>query len=341
MARANLIIDEELKAAFAAAQHGDFVRHFLVTIQGETLTLTGSTPPGSSVAEDFESLASALDPDSAAFVIFCLAEDVRDGAREWLLVAWVPDTAPVRQKMLFSSSRDDIKSALGRALFAGDYYANSADDLKFSQYQSSQPSAAAEAPLTEAEILRKEAATADMQSSHVTKASAMGVVPFNFTDDTLSSMDDFRDGRVSWVEIELIAEEEKVSLVSSGDKSEPYNGHVNAEEPRFIFIRVPRGANGNSSTTFFLLSVPEGSPVKLKMLMATARNTVLAECSARSLSFDKTIEVGDVNDVDSTIEWEINPPKDLGVSSAAAAITSAKPAAPRGRRPRTNRRGRK
>jgi hypothetical protein len=46
------------------------------------------------------------------------------GAYSWVLIAWVPDNARVRDKMLYSSSRDDLKRALGLGYFRGEFYAN-------------------------------------------------------------------------------------------------------------------------------------------------------------------------------------------------------------------------
>ncbi|CAM9837470.1 unnamed protein product, partial [Phaeothamnion confervicola] len=47
--------------------------------------------------------------------LFRLGQDgTSSAARKWLLVAYVPDDAPVRQKMLYSSSRQDLKAALGQ-----------------------------------------------------------------------------------------------------------------------------------------------------------------------------------------------------------------------------------
>lgn len=55
------------------------------------------------------------------------------GAYRWVLLAWVPDTAKVRDKMLYSSSRDDLKRSLGLGYFVTEYYANSKVQLSCNQ----------------------------------------------------------------------------------------------------------------------------------------------------------------------------------------------------------------
>ena len=340
MARANLNIDPALVSAFASAQDGPLVRSIFVRVDGETLVpCPDEGAAGGSAGEAFDALGAQLPASEARFVVFCTSAE-GDAQRQWVLVAWVPDAAKVRDKMLFSASRDDFKAALGRSLFAADYYANDAADMSWELFQASGASAQ-EKPLTETERLAKEADAADMEASRTNKSSGMGVVPFNFGADASAALRSFGAGAVDFVLLELLAEEEAIRLVDSGSRAAPYSGALPAEEPRFALLRVPRAPSGSgrAATAFFLLSVPESCPIKVKMLMATAKNSVIAECAANGVATDKTLELRDTADLDSSIEWEVNPPKSTGASSAAAVITS-RAAAPRGRRPRTRGRGR-
>ena len=130
---ARLTISPDVNSAFESTTH----RAIHLKIAGEALTLhktSGSLT--SPCPESFSGLSGAVDDGDAEFVLFSL-EGSEGGNGKWLLVAWVPDAAKVRDKMLYSSSKEDLKKALGLTSFAGDYYANVKSDLTWDAYAAS------------------------------------------------------------------------------------------------------------------------------------------------------------------------------------------------------------
>ena len=75
-----------------------------------------ATPAGADFAADFDGLAGAVGADDPRIVLFTAgaqAGGVSPGtALEWGLLSYVPDTANVRLKMLYASSKDALKKAL-------------------------------------------------------------------------------------------------------------------------------------------------------------------------------------------------------------------------------------
>ena len=63
--------------------------------------------------------------------------DETNSLQSWILIAWVPEECRVRDKMLYASSREDIKLNLGASFFATEYYANNLGDLTWQSYQQS------------------------------------------------------------------------------------------------------------------------------------------------------------------------------------------------------------
>lgn len=125
MARALLLLSSELERAFADAQSGR-VRFVKVKIEGEAFVLAGSAPATSDPHADCALLTSGAGPcalraGEAAFVLLCL--DVNVAALRWVLLAFVPEDANVRDKMLYSSSRESLKKQLGMNYFAGEFHA--------------------------------------------------------------------------------------------------------------------------------------------------------------------------------------------------------------------------
>jgi twinfilin len=88
-----------------------------------------------SAQEDFENgLTTSLTETSAVLVVFCAEERSASHPCKWILIAWVPDNCKVRDKMLYSSSREDMKKSLGLGYFSGEYYANSLADMTWEQF---------------------------------------------------------------------------------------------------------------------------------------------------------------------------------------------------------------
>lgn len=121
MARANLLLSDELERAFADAQSGR-VRFVKAVIEDEAFVLAGTGAASDDVRKDTADLATTqLEPERAAFVLFCL--DVHVSALRWVLLAFVPEGVSVRDKMLYSSSRESLKKQLGMNYFVGEFHA--------------------------------------------------------------------------------------------------------------------------------------------------------------------------------------------------------------------------
>ena len=81
-----------------------------IGIADERFVLKNTLASAGGEAEDFAAMkAQLLEPDVACYVLFKRASVAAD---PWALITFVPDTAPIKDKMLFASSRDTLKKAL-------------------------------------------------------------------------------------------------------------------------------------------------------------------------------------------------------------------------------------
>ena len=121
MANTLLEIGADLSEAFVAAQEDAGVRALKATIVDERITLSGTAVAsgGGTVADDFDNLASDLDVHQANFILFKLGGE-GEAQTGWTLISWVPDLCKVRDKMLYSSSRDNLKRSLGHGYFSNE-----------------------------------------------------------------------------------------------------------------------------------------------------------------------------------------------------------------------------
>lgn len=117
----------ELQTAFNDLVSDTKQRGLIVGIKDEELVplkaVPSSTPDFSS---DLTKVVASLTDDEAAYVILRRYPDASDG---YVAVTYVPDTAKVRQKMLFASTRLTLVRELGTERFRETLFATKKEEL--------------------------------------------------------------------------------------------------------------------------------------------------------------------------------------------------------------------
>ncbi|KAJ0399942.1 hypothetical protein P43SY_009792 [Pythium insidiosum] len=330
MAKAVLYLSQELESAFADAQSGK-IRFVTSRIVGEQLTLAGAGAATSDVRHDVSTLVAEHlgDGRDALFALFCL--DVNVPALRWVLLAFVPDSASVRDKMLYSSSRDALKKQLGLNYFVGELHATELSEVTLESFQEAKKRQTADAPLSETERLLKETALLERDTN--VRSTAMGVIPFRISQNLRDKLALFKDGKFDWIAMKLNTDDESVDVVKSLEKLELIEVHevIDHKTPSFVAYRY---RSVSSTVLVFLYVCPEDAPIRLKMVYSTAKATILATTSELGIDFAKTVEVNSPHTVVEDIRAELAPPKTD--DDAARAREFSRPAAPgrgRGRGP--------
>lgn len=121
MARSNLNVSADLLASFTSAQHFSAgIRCIKVHINEEFLHISSVINRQANIQEDFDTIIDALEKTQAAILLFNLTDQIEERSN-WLLLSFISDDCKVRDKMLYSSSRDDLKRTLGAQFFKADY----------------------------------------------------------------------------------------------------------------------------------------------------------------------------------------------------------------------------
>lgn len=153
MARANLNLKQEVIDAFVNSQDDQSVRLIVVKIREEDLVLDSVISKVGNAQEDFSGiLPQQFRNDTASFGLFRISDEVTSGA-QWALIAWVPDGCRVRDKMLYTSSREDLRRGLGLGYFKFEYSASLEADFDWKAFTDSQVRTNTEDILTETERL--------------------------------------------------------------------------------------------------------------------------------------------------------------------------------------------
>jgi twinfilin len=225
-----------------------------------------------------------------------------------VLIAWVPDDCKVRDKMLYSSSREDLKRSLGLGYFVGEYYANTRGDMTWDQFLEYISRERTDGPLSAKEQLILEEKALTHSESHSTKATAMGALPFELSSSVISALGQLQSGAVNWIEMYLNQETVELAEAKEVDPKEPLQSHVCSTDARcdlssvvhhppslplsllgrFLALRLPDPDSPSSAAFYFVYSCPESTLVRTKMTMSSSKATVLAAASAQGISFSRS-----------------------------------------------------
>ena len=170
----------------------------MVTIRDESLVPGERLPSSSSTSSFFDDLphvAAKLRNNEAAYIILRRHSDFPSSSSAtttshaptdsstttkpttgpFVAVTYVPDTAPVRQKMLFASTRLTLVRALGPGRVADALFATTPADLSADGWRAHDRHAANPAPLSAAEHGLRDLQIAEAETSRGTTARAAHV----------------------------------------------------------------------------------------------------------------------------------------------------------------------
>jgi hypothetical protein len=99
---------------------------------------------------------------------------------------------------------------------------------------------------------------------------------------------------------------------------------VSIFNPSFVALKLP--SKTGAEVSFFVFCCPEDVPIRAKMMMSSAKATVLGSAMEHDNSFDRLLETRDIADFDSLIKTELNPATEAVAAIAPAAIS--KPSRP-------------
>ncbi|KAF5386823.1 hypothetical protein D9615_001623 [Tricholomella constricta] len=143
-ATSGITVASHLASVFANANISSQVRFIKVSITNESLTHDLTIPVSGTFEDDLRLLQSpdVLEDTIPAYLLAKVAQS------NWITISYVPDSAKVRDKMLYASTRASLLKAMGSTLFTDAIFATSKADLTPEAYASHKRHIAAPKPLS-------------------------------------------------------------------------------------------------------------------------------------------------------------------------------------------------
>lgn len=289
-------MSDEARAEFLRAQSAA-VRSlvFKLVVDDEAINFAGTVTATSNAAADFLGLTQQLLVDTIG--LMCVDPFVDAGAKKWIIVSFLPDTAKPLMKMVSASSRSDIRSQLGTSFFVAEYHASNTADLTLDAVSSCYKREASEAKSEVEKQVEKERLDSGLHRGHET--AAMGTVPFDCSASLTDALRSLASGSVQLVEIRVDAATETLELcsLSSSCSVDELIALLPEADPRFFVCRV----DSNPDAVVLLLYCPEASKAPVKMLYATAKASFVTKLDSLSLKPGLQLQCNDAAEVRSDI----------------------------------------
>ncbi|KAF4996588.1 hypothetical protein FDECE_12377 [Fusarium decemcellulare] len=297
---------QELQNEFNSLLASNDTFGVLASIEKEALVPIATLPStSSSFGENLAGLQPHIKSDAALYIILRRYDSVP----KFLAVTYVPDSAPVRQKMLFASTRLTLVRELGSEHFRETIFVTTPEELSEKGFEKHDAHTKMDAPLTEEEQTLGEVKRAEQEAGsgtgvreiHMSKSFTMPI-----SEDAVAAMKEVgQDGGRVVTMLKINPDTEVVELVPEsptpstiGELSQA----ISSTEPRFTFYRFTHTHNGteHSPVLFFYTCpvTPGNKAIKFRMMYPLMKRAVLevAEREAE-LKLEKRFEVEEPNEI--------------------------------------------
>ncbi|KAI1001897.1 hypothetical protein K3495_g6306 [Podosphaera aphanis] len=333
--QSGITASQELLTAFKTLVTSPDRRGIICTITEEVVTVLAILEPASSsFPNDLSLITPHIQPNVALFVILRRYE--LSSTAPFVCITYVPDSAPVRSKMLFASTRLSLVRELGVEKFRDLIFATTREELTPGGFTKHDEHVKLVAPLTDeekslGEVKRMEAEEGrgmTERKSHVISGVRMAA-----SDEVMAALQQLAksEGEENLVQLRINAQSEVVELESyTATAINDVGKTISNAAPRYSFYRYDHTHKGiSSSPILFIYTCPSGSKVKERMLYAAFSRSAQLLSEEVGIKIEKKIEESDPSEI-----------SEEGVLSDLHPTVEVKKGFERPRRPGANRPGR-
>lgn len=308
--------NEALNKFFGNCRDGQ-IRAFKVSIDNEELCLSSFSETKGSWEEDYDRCVPRLvKPEQPAYILFRLDSLNESGGFNWLLISWSPDDSPIRQKMLYASTKATLKQEFGSGQIKEEIHATVPEDVTLKGLHHQRQCAVSPAPLTSRE---EELAMLSHDLTEVSidsRTQTLGGVSFPLVPVAKTALKNLAAGKVNYVQLKIDIEEEQILLAKAENVSLdqlPLQVPENAARYHvYVFKHTHEGDYVES--VVFIYSMPGYScSIKERMLYSSCKAPLLDYVeNSIGLKMEKKLEIDSGSELtEEFLQDEIHPKKNL------------------------------
>lgn len=321
MHSSGILVTEELQKAFQANDEDPECLTMNIQIVDDAFTKISQANKTSSQTDDWTAVTASMADSTPAYVL------MRTSTGKWMVILYIPDTSPVRMKMVYAASKASLKSGFGAAKFIADYPISTKSEATLEEYQKS-TGCQKEVVMSFEEKLKIETHYEAAHAMSDMQASTIVGIPIKIADNTMVALKGIQDGTVTTVELILDGTTE---ILGSADPSTASFAEFvfPAKEPRYFVTNYKHEHEGEEKNKVVLVYYcPGNAPPKLKMFYSTCKANVIKIFANIGITSFTNLECDCAEEcTEDLVRGEIYP--------KAAADTSFKKPVARGRGKRT------
>lgn len=309
--------NEELRIFFGKCKDNS-VRVIKVGIENEQLKLQQYEGPVGSFEDDYDKyLNNLIHEERPCYLFYCLDNNELPG-QEWIFISWCPDTASVREKMLYASTKATMKKEFGAGQIKYELFGSRKEDVTLQGFYKHIQFEKAPAPLTgaEEELMAIKRSTSGANIGIDEKHQTIQGLAFPISDDAIAALKDLKENVINYVQLSIDIDKEEINLESFEDTNiEFLPNRVPNDHARYHVFKFPHNYEGDYiKSIVFIYSVPGyNCPIKERMLYSSCKSQLIDVIEGKiGIEIAKKIEIDDASEL--TTEFlidEIHPKKNI------------------------------
>lgn len=187
--------------------------HFIYIFVLEELCCSNTVDVKKDWEKDFDKLITLIEDDVPCYLLYRLDNKSSLGYA-WLLITWVPDTASIRQKMVYASTKATLKQEFGSAHITEEVHATSKDETTLEGYIKHKKTFAAPAPLTarEEEIAKLRKTEINTEINTESRHQTLGGISCPLSEATKQAVVDLLGGSYDYLQFRIDLEAEQIHV---------------------------------------------------------------------------------------------------------------------------------
>jgi len=293
-------VSGSLREKFGSAISSGNDRLLKAQIENEEIVIVTTVPPRGSWEDDLSLIPELLEKEKPCYILYRFEHN-----STFALFCYVPDKAKVKEKMLYASTRANLKQQLGMNYFSDEVFGTVPDDFSLKGYKLHVTSKKTEAPLTDSEQMKRN----EQESGEIYTGGASTYVhgvSFPVEAAAADAVKKVAGGQLKYAQIAIDCDKERIILDHTGNVDfEGLRGQIPLDQPRFHFFAYPHDFEGSKVTSqVYVYSCPDGSkgtksaPVRMRMLYSSSKAAVAEIMTQVGSKIDGRLEVNSGEDLD-------------------------------------------
>uniref|UniRef100_A0A224XSC9 Twinfilin n=1 Tax=Panstrongylus lignarius TaxID=156445 RepID=A0A224XSC9_9HEMI len=325
--------NEKLKKFFAKNCHSSKIRIFKVCIENEELTLAQHIEAKGTWEDDFDKHVHKLIELDQPSYIMCRFDSKNSTGYDWLLVSWSPDDAPVRQKMLYASTKATLKQEFGSGQIQEEVHATTLEELTAASVRKIKDAPAPLSPQEE-EALMSQVTDGMRHVGIESRGATLNTLNMPLSDQAKEGLAALAAEQVNYVRLAIDILQERIDVdMTSVIQAKELGTNVPEDTARYHVFRYQYKHDGQDKKAIvFIYSMPGYScPIKERMLYSSSKAPLIETVeSILGVKVDKKMEVDSGKEVSEECLYEALNPAEDPVATSTAGVTQKKFDKPKG-----------